>query len=203
MKRTLAAICMLACAVLGNPSYWVPDADSLVKSDDPEDEWGESELLAVRFHEGSPEEARSFMHFDLPGASPDTHIEYGILKLDLREDLSFEPGEIGIYKVTESWDESTINWNNQPAYDPAKMMFHGWISYDDVIELRLESDVLQEWIYDPSENYGMIFLAYDMFSPISIFINSRETDYLPELWLYPDPFPVESLSWGMIKATEW
>src|SRR4030042_4025345 len=203
MKRTLALLLLSLSAVLANISQWVPDADSLVTGEDPEGEWGDSELLAVRlFDYYPPIETRSFMHFDLPEAPPDTYIDYGILELDL-DRVDYPGGEIGIYKVTESWDESTVNWNNQPTYDPAKMMFHGWIHDVDIVDIRLEGEVPQEGGCDPSENYGMIFATYNYSSPLSIFFYSRESDSSPILWPHPDPYPVESLSWGGIKAIEW
>lgn len=37
------------------------------------------------------------------------------------DNLSYSPCTMYIYRVTESWDESTLTWNNRPSYDSSEV----------------------------------------------------------------------------------
>ncbi|MCK4593654.1 DNRLRE domain-containing protein [bacterium] len=204
MKAVLAGVCLLVAAGLANITYWEADADAEVRSYSPDGEFGHSDYLSVWMDEDDEVEYRSFIHFDLSNIHPHTFIEYGLLRLHLYW-TGFESGMLAAYKVTDSWEESTITWNNQPAYDLEKVLFYDWIQWAEEVELELDGSVIQEWVDNPSDNYGMILVVANLFYPHwqDLAFMSRETDDGPLLELHPDPFPVESLSWGMIKVTEW
>jgi len=133
----------------------------------------------------------------------DAEIAEGVLELDV--DRFSSPGVVGIYLLSEDWDEFSVTWNNQPTYDTEKMLFKDWVYYYGYrFELTLDGSILTEWFQEePFNNFGMIITSDPYMTWPDMSFKSRETAYEPLLWLYPDPWPVESLSWGVIKATEW
>ncbi|HUT98023.1 MAG TPA: DNRLRE domain-containing protein [bacterium] len=201
MKRTLALLVVLAVAVQANPTAWQADADAHVINQSPDENFGSLDEIAVRYDEHT--EYRSFIHFDLPDPHGDDEVMEGVLELNV--DTYHSPGIIGIYLLSEDWDELSVTWNDQPTYDTEKMLFQDWVYYYGYwIELTLDGSVLTEWFQEePFNNYGMIMIADPDMSWPNIFFKSRETSSEPLLWLYPDPWPVESVSWGVIKANDW
>jgi len=201
MKPMLALIIVLAVAAQANPSAWQADADAYVFSEEPDENYGDLDVIAVQYDEYM--EYRSFIHFDLPEPHGDDDVIEGVLELDV--DTYHSPGIIGIYLLSEDWDEMSVTWNDQPTYDAEKVLFHDWVYYYGYwVELTLDGSVLTEWLQEePFNNYGMILIADPYMTWPDLFFYSRETPDEPLLWLYPDPWPVLSLSWGVVKATEW
>jgi len=202
MKRMFVAICVITSSVLANISYWEPDADAEVLESEPTSERGASECLSVQYNY-IEEEERSFIHFDLSDVSPGTYIESGILYFRLWWTM-FNSGILTVCKVEDDWEEYAITWNNQPEYDPDKILYQDWIpQWQEYMSIELDGSIIQEWVDDPLDNYGMVLVADPCFFYGQLMFMSRETDDEPYLELNPYPFPVESLSWGLIKATEW
>lgn len=86
-------------------------ADTHVEQGEPLDNFGASEELVVRSNEPD-QNARSYVHFPLPDVPDDCVLERATLRLH-------GDGEAGrtleAVATDAAWDESQLNWNNQPG----------------------------------------------------------------------------------------
>lgn len=58
------------------------------------------------------------------------------------------------YGVTESWSQGTIDYDNQPNYNPLPIAYFE-IPYTDMEDIYIPlTDVVKEWVNNPSENHG-------------------------------------------------
>jgi len=139
----------------------VDGKDAYVYDNSPTINYGNSSTLVVGTITG-PEIYRSYLQFDLSSVPP-TAVIVGA-KLGLYYDWSWPTTwfYIGLYKVTGSWGEDTITWNNQPAsssveetkiYIPASASnnFRYW--YID--------DLVKGWYDGSISNYGMVLRDTD------------------------------------------
>jgi len=89
-----------------------PLADSRVKHTTPNTNYGDSDILGVRW--GAVCE-RSFLRFSLTSIPSGSTINSA--KLYLRTEHTNGGGIVTMYFVTDdTWGEFTITWNNQPSY---------------------------------------------------------------------------------------
>ncbi|MCE5325710.1 MAG: DNRLRE domain-containing protein [Planctomycetaceae bacterium] len=89
-----------------------PSADASVSLSDPNTNDGASQLLATG------DSFRTFMAFDVTGAVP-AGSTLKSATLWVYASGAGETPTIGIHRVTGSWSEADVTWNNQPAYDPS------------------------------------------------------------------------------------
>lgn len=104
--------------------------------------------------------------------------------------------EIMIGRVTESWDEDTINWNNQPNWTDetgAGTSTDGW--WDIGI-----TNYMQGWVDSSYYNYGLVLFSNTAYEN-SLGYYSRENGYLiPQMELDYEYNSIKSASIGEIKA---
>lgn len=87
--------------------------------------------------------------------------EYDNISLILRVlgSTTDKPSTVGLYRVTEDWDGSTVTWNNQPTYDSTPIL-----TFDANIAGEILLDVttyLQNYLNGTYENYGWLFKCVD------------------------------------------
>jgi len=76
-------------------------------------------------------------------------------KLELWVNYSNRPNDnFGIYRITASWSETSVNWSTQPAhhataYDKKLVNTGGWFTYD-------IKTLVQQWVNETYPNYGFI-----------------------------------------------
>jgi hypothetical protein len=64
-------------------------------------------------------------------------------------------------KVTQAWTESTVTWNNQPTFSSTDTIHIGTTNIgDDKPNINITSFV-QDWVNNPSANYGMCMHLVD------------------------------------------
>jgi hypothetical protein len=83
-------------------------------------------------------------------------------ELDLYKDTwgAADLETIDVYRINETWDSSTVTWNTRPS----NVISHSIVSLAGVdrwITIQLNSQMVQEWVNDPSLNHGLLIAAPD------------------------------------------
>lgn len=137
---------------------------------------------------------RALLEFDISGWAPETEVTSA--ELSLYYPGTFYIGDsinLTIHAITESWDELSVNWLNQPEYNamaedsitintPAVA---GWHSFD-------ISDLVQKWVYGELHsdlvngvlNYGVI-IDFSETSSVDYPFVSYSSDFLADPSLRP------------------
>jgi len=108
--------------------------------------------------------SHSFIEFDLNPFIGGPNIISAKLSLYITSSLpNYPPGQSGdnrwvINRVTETWDEHTITWNNQPAYTDSNQVFlpestNSLQNYEDIDITGMIRDMVQA----PDSNNGLMF----------------------------------------------
>ena len=99
---------------------------------------------------------RAYLQFDLSTLPADAVIVNADLKLYQFNNSETDDFMIALHRVTESWDETTITYNNQPAYSlsPESTIAitagaFTWLSWD-------ITTLLQGWLDASIGNYGIV-----------------------------------------------
>jgi len=105
--------------------------------------------------------ARGYLQFDLTSLPADAVIVSADLKLYQFYTSGTQDFTIAAHRITDTWDENTINWNNQPDYHPmtesTRFVTAGattWLSWD-------VSSLLQGWLDASITNYGVVLKDSD------------------------------------------
>jgi hypothetical protein len=98
---------------------------------------------------------RSFLQFDLSELPEDAVIVGADLKLHVYAYFGTADIAVGVYQVTESWEESSITWNNRPNYllsPESTILFtlndNIWLSWN-------ITSLVQGWLDGSIVNYGV------------------------------------------------
>ncbi|MBN2541299.1 DNRLRE domain-containing protein [bacterium] len=98
---------------------------------------------------------RSFLQFDLNALPSDSVVGSAVLKLYQTAPLETSSFMIGVHQISQDWEESTITWNNQPAYLTASestvtvpAFVTGWLSWD-------VTSLVQGWVNGSIANHGI------------------------------------------------
>lgn len=115
---------------------------------------------------------------------------------------------IDMYQVLVPWTESGVTWNNfGPGPIPGTNIgstplanFSGSISVGDTVSFTVPQDVLQAWIDNPSQNYGLLFVPTQGASN-DVYFGSKEGDSAsaPTLTMDVTPTP-EPSTWALVGA---
>ncbi|MCK5475111.1 MAG: GPI anchored serine-threonine rich family protein [Candidatus Pacebacteria bacterium] len=85
-----------------------------------------------------------------------TEMETAVLTMD-RVSTSWDGnGDYSLYKVNESWDSSTVTWNNQPAINIVEIT-RGVVGSYGIMEFNI-SNLAKEWANDPESNNGFLIM---------------------------------------------
>ena len=110
---------------------------------------------------GSQHQLETFLWFDVDAADvPVGHVLVNaeiLVTWDIENagfgDPSTDPAELNCHRVTEDWDQTTLNWINKPTFDPA---------FDRITDITTLGSVLCDawpvvfdWIYNSEPNYGI------------------------------------------------
>ena len=118
---------------------------------------------------GVPGKARSFVAFDLSSIPEDAIIQSAALSLyynpiDDIQSFDYHTGENGIYiqRVIESWQENTINWDNQPNTTTINQVLIPpcTTNTQDYIDLDV-TELVKDIIVSPDGNNGFLIKMED------------------------------------------
>ncbi len=193
MKRILFfySCFIISCINLGATEILIlqPDSvsgkDAFVHSFHPDENYGKSNLLqALNWTiSGFDTKLRFFIDFDLSSVPENAIIESAKLSLfESHENAASEghshlsgSNECYIRRVTSSWCEQTITWNNQPTYSIHNQVYipQDTISTQDYIDIDVTSLIMDIKNY-PSTSYGlMCMLATELPYRSLIFASSN------------------------------
>jgi len=146
-----------------------------------------------------PQEHRGLVEFDLSDIP--SHVTINSAILDLYNRLNNPNEAFAIYRITASWDEHTVTWNDQPAHDGyvwASTVINGPGHYTwDITTL------VQQWNNEVYMNYGFKVIKPSgnitgwPFIPSSDYPNA---DIRPKLTVNYTGNDVAPTSLGRIKA---
>ena len=133
---------------------------------------------------------RGYPQFDLDSVPPEAVILDAGLGLCYMDSTFSSSPPIGLYKITESWQEDTITWNNQPSalsmavdiqYIPENLSYMNDFVYWQI------TDLVVDWHENLVNNHGMLLKHANESSLIdetsSVWFVS--SDYMQEYDLFP------------------
>ena len=127
-----------------------PTEDARVWSSYPNNNYGSANELSV----GSDSE--TYIKFDLSSIPSGSVIISATLKLYQYNSVSGV--EICVHRVTGSWSESSITWNNKPSYDSQSEACsdsagqYQWTEWD-------ITDLVQGWVDGSYDNHGLVLVS--------------------------------------------
>ncbi len=178
--------------------------DSYVNANQPTTAHGSESYLEFGGYAGTSE-YRLYIQFDLSALSPTTTIDNAQLEFYMTSQNGFMDYPYSVYPVTSAWSEGSLTWNNQPTRDgTAATTFSGatWQGgYGSWHTITGLGPIVQSWIADPSQNFGVViqptsnFYGYPMLASSD---NGTATDR-PRLVLNGDIVPADDSTWGGVK----
>jgi hypothetical protein len=175
-----------------------PSQDSTVIGCTPDTNYGGETTLWIGHDNGGWVDP--LIQFDLSSYSG-VIVESAYLRLYVYEHGgAFPPSGIWIARITDSWDEMTVTWNNMPGYDDSTYI-GGPGSVDSWWVIDAASYV-NDWVSGTHDNYGFMLGTsdsnddfFDMYSR-----EHSDSNYRPKLELNYHDVSVQPTSLGSIKA---
>jgi hypothetical protein len=157
---------------LNPPLVWVPEEsvalqpdgqegkDAEVMSIFPEGNFGDTTFLSVGIF--TVPFARSYLQFDLSSVPSEAVIIDANLGLYYDNSYELTSLPVGLYRVTESWTEETVTWDNQPTYfsEPSDIQILSNEQSNDFVYWQI-IDLVEQWLAGSVDNYGMVLLDTD------------------------------------------
>jgi hypothetical protein len=138
--------------------------DAIIQNTLPNENFGSSSLFTVFSwtSAGFFETARAFLEFDLSSFSHMPKIRKATLTLywNSYENLVEHTGEnaFSIYRITQEWNEDSINWNNQPAVSELHKVTVGKSKSANQKYNEIDiTELIQDIIDYPSVSHGLMF----------------------------------------------
>jgi len=175
--------------------------DAMVNVMEPAVNFGNYAYLMVNF--GPATEVRGLVEFDGLGVLSGATINAASFDLWIDRANSTDY-DFGVYRLTESWEEATVTWQNQPAHAAAA---YATIKVSGAVGGPYTWDVktlLQEWADGTYVNYGLLLRRVDMNYPSNwpYFCSSDHSNgsYHPRLTVDYTVPAVAPTSMGRVKA---
>jgi hypothetical protein len=166
---------------------YVDDEPSLAGSN-----FGGSAMLRAAFYGEFDNTRRFFVKFDLSGIPAGSQIESAAFRAYQNYSSGLSPVGLNLYRVTASWTEYGLTWNNQPgrAYRTAAWLgaSNGWQSWD-VLSL------VRDWKDGTYSNYGLQISGASSGTYYERRFSSREGGTPPQLrvtFFPPTPTPTKT-----------
>ena len=133
--------------------------DSWLDENNPTTNHGTAALLGIGYRSATSKISRGIFQFDLTGIPQGSTINSATFSIYA---TGTDEGESGnrtyeVHYVTQSWDESTVTWSNQPTFDA---------TVEDSVVVTANTTgfktfssmatVVQEWLDGDQTNYGIV-----------------------------------------------
>lgn len=175
--------------------------DAMVSILEPSVNFGNYRYLMTNF--GPATEVRGFVDFEGLSAISGATVNSAYLDLWVATANSTNY-DFGIYRVTASWEESSVTWANQPAFvaEPyVKIKVSGAAGGPYTWDVKT---LVQEWAAGTYVNYGLLLKRVNMQYPSNwpYFCSSDNSNssYHPRLRVDYTPPAVSPTSLGQVKA---
>ncbi|MCB1164156.1 DNRLRE domain-containing protein [bacterium] len=179
--------------------------DSFVFANNPTDNYGSQTYLRFGGYSGGA--YWLLIQFDLSALDETSAVDTAQLELYMDSQNGMITGlNYGVYRVTSAWNESTVAWVNKPSYDPsAQAIISGtaWDShYGQWCTVTGLGDLVQYWLENPSQNFGLVIMHASSFYTYPEFWSSDYSgaSLRPKLVIDGQLVPTETTSLGAIKA---
>ncbi|NIT35317.1 MAG: DNRLRE domain-containing protein [candidate division Zixibacteria bacterium] len=174
--------------------------DSMISATNPTRNYGTWPNLMVNY--GPAYEVRGLVEFDLGVLSGAT---INSAKFDLWISNPNQTNyNFGVYRVTATWQEMSVTWNNQPAHNAAAYdvkMISGAVGGPYTWDVK---KLVQEWASKTYPNYGLMVKRVNMQNPTNwpYFCSSdhSNTSYRPRLTVDYSGVGIAPASFGEVKA---
>ncbi|MCD4824315.1 MAG: DNRLRE domain-containing protein [Phycisphaerae bacterium] len=168
MKKTIILTMLVAMVALPASSVMAAEItiqpgaegkDTYSRGDTPDTNYGDSSGLKLMDY-GISYRYRSFIQFDLSGIPAGQTIDSVTLSLYKYGHYGTVVVDATLYQITESWDESTLTYNDEPSYGSTAIASrsmtggetNGWKTWEDT---NLTS-LVQDWYDGTTTNYGLV-----------------------------------------------
>lgn len=183
----------IAIAKIYQPNS-INGVDAVVQSFLPDSNYSNLDyLLASAWtNAGKFNASRALIEFDFSDIPVQTKIDSATLSLFWTSSGIFteQTGEnaFSIYKITESWQESSVTWNNQPATSVENIVNISKSVSEQQSYLNIDvTELVQDMINNPTDNHGFM-LKLDEEIPYKLVIvassNHPDMDKHPKLVVY-------------------
>lgn len=126
---------------------------------------------------------RSLLKWDLP-TIPNAIVTGG--EIGLRQNDSLSSETVNVHKLTAGYTPTTVNWNNQPAFDATPVQSRGGTQWSGYNYFPIDS-LVKEWVSSPSKNYGVVL----KFPNDKEGTSGRKTFYSQENTAHSKTFPTK------------
>ncbi len=129
-------------------------ADAYLASSAPNSNYGSSQTLLVTV--SSTEEIDPIFKFDLSQIPSGAIIDYAYMRLTRHTGFTSTPTEGNVRRVSESWSESTVTWNNWANYyvSPSYSFTTGSATFWSFNVLAF----VKSWVEDGDPNHGVYLM---------------------------------------------
>jgi hypothetical protein len=133
-----------------------PVEDAYVDSYQPDQNFGEAEILEVNDHNGI-ETARTYVKFDLSSIPDDVKIHFALIQFYYCDSKGGDEPKIGAYQINSIWDENSITWDKQPKFSPICEHYILLSQYDPMFSEYLDiTDLVRGWKSGSIPNNGVV-----------------------------------------------
>lgn len=174
------AYIMSGCELItGRFQVFYANADAILDSEAPDTNFGDNKLAELK------STTRLLLRFNVGSIYPLSTITAASLVLNTKNP-AWGSGYFS-YVLTEAFDEATVTWNNQPAYDPEFIELTPL--HTPAANPSYAKDVVAAWVAKTLPNYGFCIQRWDGSHASSdpIIMPMREYDVVeerPRLWVY-------------------
>lgn len=134
--------------------------DAVVQNTMPGNNFGEDNFSIVG--NASSTMILFYLQFDLSSIPEEAVITEANLSLYQNNFWGSQDFSIGLYRVYEPWEESTITWDNRPTISPqinspqtVSSGYTGWVTWEGLAEL------VEGWMREDFYNYGILLQDTD------------------------------------------
>lgn len=120
---------------------------------------------------------RAYLQFDLGTVPGNAVVTSAILRLYQFDLIGSGDFSLGIYKVTDDWDEGDLTWNNQPSSSSEAEDSRTISTTTDIWRSWYIDTLVQGWLDGNIENDGMLLKAADE-EAINTKAGFRTSDYI-------------------------
>jgi hypothetical protein len=123
-------------------------------------------IASTLFYSNEPGTQRSVIYFDLSSIPTTAGIIDATLSL-YHNNASPSAGHVGnnasyLRRIIESWDESTVNWLNQPAYVTTNQVTIPMSSTPEQDHLFIDvAQLVRDMIVNPAQSHGFMFMGVE------------------------------------------
>lgn len=173
-------------------------ADARIRSGYPNTNYGSEHTLQLAYSEiDVPLEDVILVRFDLSTLPPAAQIDSASLELYLIGSQGHTPHQIGAYRLTSPWSESTVTWNTYITADTTGV----FTSVNDVTGVYKAwnvTSIARLWQSAPAQNYGVYLrrLTTDQAFYQRVFESREHNERIPRLVVnYRMPTPPARELW--------